>query len=148
MAIETITEGQLAEIEISALPDNLKQLRTVVKETLHDYEIEPSVIDSVVLAIGEAAMNIVKHGFNGGDADGRIGMGIEYRDGELIFRLEDNAPPFEGSELGSRKLDDIRPGGLGVYFMRELMDSVNYVPKNSGKGNRLVMRVRIENDEM
>ena len=42
-----------------------------------------------------------------------------------------------------RDLDDIRPGGLGVYFIREIMDSAVFLPRENGDGNVLEMTKRI-----
>jgi anti-sigma regulatory factor (Ser/Thr protein kinase) len=131
-------------VEIAALPENLKQLRTVVKETLLESGVEMSVIDASLLSVGEAAMNIVKHGFDGGAAEGRIKLEIDSDDYELVFRLRDNAPSVAGNQFHPRELDDIRPGGLGIYFMRELMDSVEFLPTPLDQGNLLEMRKRIK----
>jgi len=131
-------------VEITALPENLKQLRVAVKDTLLDTGVDMSVIDASLLSVGEAAMNIVKHGFDGGTTEGRIKLEIDSNKDELVFRLLDNAPSVAGKQFHPRKLDDLRPGGLGVYFMRELMDSVEFLPKAAEQGNVLEMRKRIK----
>ena len=46
-----------------------------------------------------------------------------------------------------RDLATVRPGGLGVHFMRSLMDSVEYRPDPGGTGNRLIMQVRLYQQE-
>ncbi len=143
-----MTEDGITTVEIVALPENLKQLRTVIKDTLSAHGVESSVVDAVLLSIGEAAMNIVKHGFNGGSDDGMIRLDIDTEEDQLILRLLDNAPSFNGNELRSRSLDDIRPGGLGIYFMRELMDSVEFMPAPAGQGNMVEMRKRMNQNEL
>ncbi len=139
-----MTEDRSQWFEITALPENLQRLRAVVKDTLTKCGVDVSVTDASVLAVGEAAMNIVQHGFGGGAADGRIKLEIDSEDNELVFRLLDNAPSVNGDEFRPRKFDDIRPGGLGSYFMRELMDRVEFLPMPAGQGNVLEMRKRIE----
>ena len=134
-----MTKDGCTMVEITALPENLKQLIAVVKDTLLG-----NGVDASLLSIGEAAMNIVKHGFDGGAAEGGIKLEIDAGTYELIFRLFDNAPSFEGNGLRPRRLDDIRPGGLGIYSMRELMDSVEFLPASAGQGNILEMRKRIK----
>ncbi len=131
-------------VEITALPENLKQLRMAVKETLLASGVDASVIDASLLSVGEAAMNIVKHGFDGGATEGRITLEIDSDQDELVFRLLDNAPSVAGKQFHPRELEDIRPGGLGIYFMRELMDSVEFLPAAAGQGNVLEMRKRIK----
>ncbi|OOY34549.1 hypothetical protein BOV90_03735 [Solemya velum gill symbiont] len=134
----------LAKIEVSALPTNLKGLRDGLREVLVENEIDKALVEKLVLAVGEAVMNVVQHGFDGGGAEGRITLEVcKERDG-LLFRLMDNAPSMDPAEVTPRDLDDIRPGGLGTHFIRELMDSVEFMPPPAGSGNLLEMRKRIE----
>ncbi|MCK5479190.1 MAG: ATP-binding protein, partial [Methylococcales bacterium] len=56
----------------------------------------------------------------------------------------DNAPTIEKENIRSRDLDDIRPGGLGVYFIHEIMDQVEYLENPKGTGNVLQMKKRLE----
>ena len=130
-------------VEITALPENLKQLRLAVKDTLLESGVDISVIEASQLSVGEAAMNIIEHGFDGGATEGRIELEIGSNQDELVFCLLDNAPSVAGKQFHPRKLDDIRPGGLGVHFMRELMDSVEFLPTGAAQGNVLEMRKRI-----
>ncbi|OOY52425.1 ATP-binding SpoIIE family protein phosphatase [Solemya velum gill symbiont] len=134
----------LAKIEVSALPTNLKGLRDGLREVLVENEIDKALVEKLVLAVGEAVMNVVQHGFDEGGAEGRITLEVcKERDG-LLFRLMDNAPSMDPAEVTPRDLDDIRPGGLGTHFIRELMDSVEFMPPPAGSGNLLEMRKRIE----
>ncbi len=89
-------------------------------------------------------MNIVHLGFGGGAAVGRIRLEVDFNDNELLFRLLDDAASVSGDEFQCRNLGDIRPGGLGSYFMRVLMDRVEFLPMPAGQGNVLEMRKRIE----
>jgi anti-sigma regulatory factor (Ser/Thr protein kinase) len=40
--------------------------------------------------------------------------------------LEDEARQVDPSKIKSRDLDEIRPGGLGVHIIREVMDEAVY----------------------
>lgn len=68
-------------------------------------------------------------------------MGLD--DGVLIIHLLDNAWPVSDAQLQPREFDQLRPGGLGVHFMRELMDSVVYVQAAEGFANCLQLSKRI-----
>ncbi|HEX6828367.1 MAG TPA: ATP-binding protein, partial [Burkholderiales bacterium] len=58
---------------------------------------------------------------------------------ELVVRVLDRAPPVQESELRPRELDELRPGGLGVHFMREVMNSVSCRTPPPGFTNLLQM---------
>jgi sigma-B regulation protein RsbU (phosphoserine phosphatase) len=51
--------------------------------------------------------------------------------------------PAGNEDLRPRDLDELRPGGLGVRFMRELMDDVSYVQAPEGFTNCLQLSKRI-----
>ncbi|MEO1513215.1 MAG: ATP-binding protein, partial [Planctomycetota bacterium] len=52
--------------------------------------------------------------------------------------IEDEAKQVNPDDMVGRELDDIRPGGLGVHIMREVMDSVEFA-KRDGAGMRVEM---------
>ena len=98
--------------------------------------------EQMVLAINEACMNIIQHGY--GFADGQqftLRLGVD--DGVLLAFLLDNGMPASDADLRPRELDELRPGGLGVHFMRELMDGVAYVQAPEGFTNCLQLSKRI-----
>jgi sigma-B regulation protein RsbU (phosphoserine phosphatase) len=98
--------------------------------------------EQMVLAINEACMNIIQHGY--GFADGKqftLRLGVD--DGVLLALLLDNGLPACDADLCPRNLDELRPGGLGVHFMRELMDGVAYVQAPEGFANCLQLSKRI-----
>ena len=53
----------------------------------------------------------------------------------LEVLLWDQGPAIDTAKLCGRKLDEIRPGGLGLHFIREAMDTVEFT--RVGRTNRL-----------
>jgi serine/threonine-protein kinase RsbW len=94
----------------------------------------------VSLAVDEALCNIINHGYAKRD-DGMIWLHLhvleEDRTGLKVV-IEDEAKQVDPVQIKSRDLDDIRPGGLGVYIIREIMDEVRYEKRNH-KGMRLTL---------
>ncbi len=129
---------QLVEFRFPACTDRLKELRRVVRETLAQQGCAEDFIESTVLAIDEAAANVLRHGYCG-DESQQITLQILKDKDRLVFRLIDSAPPVDPSKIKSRDLDDIRPGGLGVHIIKEVMDSMEYATPEKGKGNVLIM---------
>jgi sigma-B regulation protein RsbU (phosphoserine phosphatase) len=97
----------------------------------------------IVLAIDEACQNIIRHAYRG-DSDNVIELEVEHRGDNLVFSLADHAPPIDPSKVKPRDLDDVRPGGLGTYFIRRVMDEVEFKIPASGSGNLLRMVRRID----
>lgn len=103
----------------------------------------------VVLAVDEALTNVIRHGYGGRagkriDLDGhdvddpQRGAGVE-----IVIR--DYAPQVPLDSICGRDLDDLRPGGLGVHIIRNVMDEAQYTHAEGG-GMRLVMRKYFEAD--
>ena len=130
----------LLELSVPDQASRLRVLRDAARSALSEAGVDDPLNERLVLALGEACMNIVQHGFGGGDRCGEITLEIRDNRHELLFRLRDNAPPVDPAKLKSRDLEELRPGGLGLRFMRELMDHVEYLSPPEGEGNVLEMR--------
>lgn len=61
----------------------------------------------------------------------------------LRIVIEDLGRQIEPSDIKGRDLDDIRPGGLGVHIIKEVMDEVAY-EKRPGGGMRLTLVKRAQ----
>jgi serine/threonine-protein kinase RsbW len=99
------------------------------------------------LAVDEACTNIIEHGY-GGEDRGTIELICQVHEGELVITVQDHARPFDPTEVPPPKLnvslDEIQVGGLGIYFMRQVMDAVEFTYE--GGGNKLVLVKRRAED--
>jgi serine/threonine-protein kinase RsbW len=88
---------------------------------------------AVVRAVDEALTNIIRHAYHG-----QTGRPIEAsfrsirvrRDGgqetALEIVLQDQGVRVDRARLQGRPLEDVRPGGLGLHFIRQSMDRVEF----------------------
>jgi len=65
----------------------------------------------------------------------------------IEFRIRDQAPVVSLEDWRPRDLDDLRPGGLGVHFIRQIMDEIRYLPSPEGVGNWLSMKKYLPTQE-
>ena len=97
---------------------------------------------SITRAVDEALTNIVRHSYSN-RFDQPIAMYFRRaqrrHDGQAQQGLEillcDRGPAVDPSKFQGRPLEEIRPGGLGLHFIREAMDTVEFTRK--GPTNRL-----------
>lgn len=136
----------LLDQSFPASPEVLSEVRLAVRDACqHACRSDKSgeeCSEQMVLAINEACMNIIQHGY--AFADGKhftLRLGVD--DGVLKALLLDNGLLASDGDLRPRELDELRPGGLGVHFMRELMDGVAYVQAPEGFANCLQLSKRI-----
>ena len=137
---------RLSRIHFMSQPDKLKPLRDAVRMLAEKENCTQDDQDCLVMAINEACMNVMQHAY-GKDREGEIILELWRHENELIIRIYDFAKPVDASEIHSRNLDDVRPGGLGVHFMLQSMDSVEYKPGPDGVGNLLEMHRTIKSHQ-
>ena len=101
-------------------------------------------IYSIQLAVDEACTNIIEHAY-GGEGDKKLELNSFFQDQTLTIILRDWGEPFDPSSVPEPNLaDDLlerRIGGLGVYLMRKLMDTVSY-EASPANGNTLILTKR------
>ncbi len=92
----------------------------------------------VVLAVHEACANVMKHCY-GGDLSQRIDLAVLIAPQEVIIEIRDYGSVTPPVAIKPRDLNDVRPGGLGTYFMQLAMDDITY---NAAAGGGTVLRMR------
>lgn len=135
---------RLVELRFPSRSDRLRMVREVVRQAGSITGIHVDETERMVIAVNEACMNVIQHAY-GSDAGGDIVLDVLLGDSSLEFRLIDFAEQIEDrSCIKSRDLDDIRPGGLGVHMISEVMDEVSYQDGPDGIGNMLIMKKSLE----
>ncbi len=127
---------------IPAQVGQLKIVRRLVQAAAREAGAGVAWAQELVLAVDEACQNIIRHGYRD-NVDGRIEFTIRRRGRQLEVELVDYAPKAEASACRGRRLDEVKPGGLGTHFMHALTDHVQFRPPPQGAGNRLVLTKRL-----
>ena len=123
---------------------SLKEVRTFSREVFEKINLPQEQKDELVLAIAEAAQNIVKHGYKGiEETADRMEIKISLKDGELEIGFFDKGKEVVPKNIKHRKLDDIKPGGLGTFFIKEIMDAAVFKRDQKGWVNHLILTKKI-----
>jgi len=117
----------------------LRLLRCVVRDAAAMIGLDGKETDAVLLAVNEACMNVMQHGYEM-DPDGEIEVSIYCEPDALVVRIRDWSGPVDVSRVCSRDLDDIRPGGLGVHLIQSVMDESGFLEPPEGGGNLFEMK--------
>ena len=125
--------------KFSAVVSSLKEIRGFVKETLKENQIDNKIIQDIELGVGEAAMNIVKHGYKGWNDKDFVEVLINISSKRIEINFFDNGIPVVPKNIKPRDLGDVKPGGLGSYFMSETMDEVKWETKSKDWINHLIL---------
>ena len=136
---------QICELNFPAKAERLGLMRTLVKCAAEQAGCNNHLSEKLVIALNEACMNVIQHAYNREDgSSGEMSLKILKNGRHLYFRLQDFAPPIDLNNVKPRDLDDVRPGGLGVHFIREIMDDCEMGHLERGSGNYLEMTKIIE----
>ena len=118
---------------------SLKNVRDFARNIFDKSPILQSQKDELVLAIAEAAQNIVKHAYRDKpDTSDKMQIKISFKNNELEIGFYDKGKPVKPENIKHRKLDDVKPGGLGTYFIQQIMDEVVF-KESTGWHNHLVL---------
>ncbi len=143
---EDKTMGTIRRHTFKSTADALPGVREITREACEACGCTPEVTQDMIIAISEACQNIVRHAYKD-TADGNATLEIRCKDGILEFLLEDSAPPVDQEKLRPKWPKKLKPGGLGICLIHDVMDEVEYLPVPSGKGNLLRMAKFIERDK-
>ena len=122
---------------------NLKHVRTFCREVFEKLNINQELKDELVLAIAEAAQNIVKHAYQGEDTEDKMEIKISLNNGELEIGFFDKGRPVDEKNVRHRKIDDVKPGGLGTFFIQQIMDAVVFKEGEKPWINHLILTKKI-----
>ena len=123
---------------------SLKQIRNFAREVLAKDNMFDATKDDVVLALAEAAQNVVKHAYNGKPTGDTMRVEISFKDNQLIIEIYDKGKPVIPENIKPRKIDDIKPGGLGTFFIQQIMDAVVFKEGEKPWINHLILSKKID----
>jgi serine/threonine-protein kinase RsbW len=149
----------MAHEQILVVPGRYKEIRRIcefVAAGAAEAGFDENTIFHLELCCDEASTNIIEHAY-GQEGAGEIVISYEIDHDEFTIVLRDTGqafdpanvppPPAVGNE--AIPLDELanqmRIGGLGLHFIRNLMDEVTYTADRR-KGNRLVMVKKLQKD--
>ena len=119
---------------------SLKEVRNFCREVFEKLQIQQELKEELVLAIAEAAQNIVKHAFkNSADVNELMVVEISCENNKLQIAFYDRGTPVDPKKVKHREIDNVKPGGLGTFFIQEIMDAVEFKDGKKPWINHLVL---------
>jgi len=109
--------------------DSLAAIGEFVTSAAEDAGFDACAAYAVQMAVDEACTNIIEYAY-GGEGRGDIECTCRISDDRLTVILHDYGRSFDPASVPEPDLDacleDRKVGGLGLYFMRRLMDKVHF----------------------
>jgi len=128
----------------------LTDIAVFVTQAAREAGLNNDEVFHVEMAVDEACSNIIEHAYASQPGDINLACNCPAT-GRFEVVIRDSGQPFDPADIpmpnvgALTDLDDLDEGGLGLYFMRKLMDEVRFefVP---GQGNVLTMTKRAKTD--
>ena len=135
----------MEKIVVPATLDSLAVISDFIAAAAEQIGLDEHTAWQVQLAVDEAATNVIQHGYDPA-APGEIELAWRVEDGQLIVTLRDYGRRFNPEDVPlpdiTSPLEERQSGGLGIYLMNRLMDSVRF-EFDEQRGNLLTMAKRI-----
>ena len=120
---------------------NLEKICDYITRFANQAGLNETEVYAVQLAVDEAATNIIEHGY-GIECPSRIDVTCEILEDGIKIVIYDDANPFDPTSVPEPEvnvaLEEIKPRGLGIFFIRKMMDEVKY-EASPEMGNTLTM---------
>jgi anti-anti-sigma factor len=124
--------------------DQIRRLCHFVITGANEVGLDNKALFQVELACDEAATNIIEHAY-GGEDKGNIRVTLRVADGAFVVEMQDTGTPFDPAAVrpvttikADTPVEEVGIGGLGLHFMRELMDEL-YFSFGEAEGNQVTM---------
>ena len=137
------TTNHGVELTFPSDPKYMKLVRNLVASAAEMMGFEGPDINFICLAANEGCTNIIRHAYDD-DYTKSIELRLETHADRLEIILLDEGRQTDPENIKPRDLEDIRPGGLGVHFIREIMDEVTYTPRPEGGTELKMVKFRLE----
>lgn len=123
--------------------NSVHEIQGFVNETILSSHISNNKLLKIELAIEEIIVNIVRYGCHGNE-DCIIEVGVDLTEDKFILEISDNGSAFNPLEQEPPdikiSLDQRKPGGLGIFIVKQIAKELKYEHKN----NKNILRLCLE----
>jgi anti-sigma regulatory factor (Ser/Thr protein kinase) len=132
------------EARIANRPDEMPTIARMVEGFGAEHRVPRAIVNDLNIALDEALNNIISYGYEPGERSD-IMIRLTSAAGEIVVEIEDAGRPFDPVQAPapdlSGSLRERNVGGLGIHFIKNLVDEVTY-DRIAGH-NRLRLRKRL-----
>jgi serine/threonine-protein kinase RsbW len=132
------------EARIANRRDEMPAIVRMVEGFGAEHRVPRTILNDLIVALDEALDNIISYGYEPGERS-EIMVRLASATGEIVVEIEDAGRPFDPLQAPtpdlSGSLRERKVGGLGIHFIKNLVDEVTY-DRIAGR-NRLRLSKRL-----
>lgn len=123
------------KLTLPCKPEYVVVARMAISAVANKMEFDIEEIDDIKVAVGEACNNAILHG---GGKEATYDLSMTILGDRLQIEVEDKGKGFDITECEDPDLCNPKVGGLGIFIIKTLMDSVE-VDSKDGQGTKITM---------
>jgi len=126
-------------MEIEGKLENLARIADFIGNSMKEFGLDDKKVFNIQMAVDEACANIIEHAYI--NKVGKIHISCFLKDEKVVVVIKDRGKSMDQASVKTpdlnASLEDRKIGGLGVYFIKTMMDEVKYEFRNGD--NVLIM---------
>ena len=133
------------KVRVFSTPEHLPVVRAAAERMCRIAGFDEDSTTQVILSVDEAMTNVIRHAYDGADdqpIEIELAIVVDASGAALRVCIHDYGRWVDPSLIRARDVNEVRPGGLGVYIMKECMDQLDYQRGEEG-GTVLTMVKRL-----
>ncbi len=119
-------------IQVPSISENIRMIESFIDNAKERYHLDDDIYGNIMIAVTEAVNNAIKHG-NGSDKSKNVFLSLLLNENLILFIIKDEGSGFDYENLldptAPENLE--KPGGRGIFLMKNLADEVNF--KENGR---------------
>ena len=123
---------QSFELTIGSDIEKIPLVSARLEDAMEAYGFSPEEILDTQLAVEEVITNVIVHGYK--KTGHEIHLSCRFTGDRIEIKVADSAPQFDPLSIPEPELDgdvdERRIGGLGIYLVRQVIDTVSYRYEN------------------
>ncbi len=118
-------------IQVPSLAENIRMIESFIDNAKEKYNLDEDIYGNIMIAVTEAVNNAIKHG-NSGDKSKNVLLSLFLEENVIKFQIKDEGTGFDYENLPDPTTPENleKPGGRGIFLMKNLADEVQF--KNQG----------------
>lgn len=125
-----MSAGEL-HLRIQSDPANVAGVRQAVEKMCCEGGLDTRTCEEVGLCVNEALANVIRHAYDEA-VDQPIDFTARLGEGSIHIAIRDWGPGVVPRLASPQKKDPLKPGGLGLICLNQMMDTVVYTPQSDG----------------
>jgi serine/threonine-protein kinase RsbW len=117
-------------IQVPSISENIRMIESFIDNAKERYQLDDDIYGNIMIAVTEAVNNAIKHG-NGSNKSKNVFLSLSLHENLIQFVVKDEGLGFDYENLPDPTAPENleKPGGRGIFLMKNLSDEVNFKEK-------------------